>query len=362
MMRSFIAKFFPTPSYLHLPCFGLDISVRAVKYIELQNKGSVLDINKWGEREIEKGIVEGGVIKDPDKLTEIIRDIKKETDFNFAYISLPEEKAYLVEMTVPTGADADLHEAIELHLEEQIPIDARTAIFDYEIVHAPDSEHSRTYVVMVSAVESALAESYQNVLAKSGVISLGFEFESQAIARSVVERGNNGISMIVDIGREQSNVSIVSRSLVRLTSSITVGGNAIAEAITKDLGLSIDEAIKLKEEEGLMRRGAKSPFESIVRVASVLRDEMYKRLIYWNTGRERSNPKDAVSEIILCGGNGSIPGLTEYLTAGIDLPVSLANPWVNILSFDEKIPVITRRESLKYCTALGLALRGVFRN
>jgi type IV pilus assembly protein PilM len=186
---------------------------------------------------------------------------------------------------------------------------------------------------------------------------VSLELESQAIARAMVPESSE-TTMIVDVGREQSNVSVVCRNVVRLSTSISLGGNTLAKAIQDDLSIDPIEANRLKEDEGLLRRGqARSPFYSIVRVATILRDEIYQRLTYWNTGRNRSNARDSIKRIVLCGGNASIPGLTEYLTSGANVPVAIGNPWVNVLSFDEQIPELHAREALKYCTAIGLALR-----
>jgi hypothetical protein len=47
------------------------------------------------------------------------------------------------------------------------------------------------------------------------------------------------------------------------------------------------------------------------------------------------------------------------LTANLKVPVEIANVWTNIISsFDDKIPSISFNESLKYATAIGLALKG----
>ena len=114
----------------------------------------------------------------------------------------------------------------------------------------------------------------------------------------------------------------------------------------------------MREEVGLLRRSeGKSPFGSIVRVASVLRDEIWQRLNYWNSGDSNLGKRSTIARVLLCGGNANIPGLAEYLTSDMGLPVGLANPWVNMISFEDYIPPMTRRESLKYCAALGLALR-----
>jgi type IV pilus assembly protein PilM len=297
------------------------------------------------------------VIQDPSALLAILKKVKEKAGYDFVHVSLPEEKGYIVEMVFPASAGKDLYGAIELHLEEQVPLEASNITFDYEVVHYPKEIAGGSYIVQISATETSIASVYFDVCKEAGLLPVTFELESQAIARAVVPEGAE-TTMIVDVGREQSNVSVVCRNMVRTSTSISLGGNTLAKAIQDDLKIDAVEAVRLKEDEGLMRRGqAQSPFYSIVRIATILRDEIYQRLTYWNTGRDRSNVKDAVRKIVLCGGNASIPGLTEYLTSGANVPVSIGNPWINVLNFDEQIPEIHAREALKYCTAIGLALR-----
>src|SRR3989344_5783843 len=164
MARDLILRLFPPPDYLRLPAAGLDISDRAIKFCELKTERGKLSLGKFGEEEIPEGVVTDGVISDPVKLSEILLSVRGKMNNPFFYVSLPEEKAYIAEMPVPTGSNVDLREALSLHLEEQIPLDPKDAIFDFQTVHTPESSGTNDYIVAVSAVESGLALSYLQAL------------------------------------------------------------------------------------------------------------------------------------------------------------------------------------------------------
>lgn len=335
-------------SFLKFPACGIDLSDRAVKFVLLRNYGGKLRLAKFGERELPPGAVEGGVIKQREVLVDVLRQAREETGTPYVGVALPEERGYVVEMDIPAGRGIDLRETIELHLEERVPIEAAKAIFGYEETGGGS--------VAVSVVERDFSEEYHDILSEAGFIPTAFELESQAIARAVLPRNSETTAMIIDVGREQSNLSVVTGKVVRLAASVNLGGNVLARAIREDLGVSDEEAEKLKEEEGLLRQDAqRSPFFSIIRMAAVLRDEIFQRISYWNSDRSKNGNVAPVGLTLLCGGNANVPGLAEYLTGGLGVPVALANPWVNIASFDEYIPEMTRREALKFCTAIGLA-------
>ncbi len=345
-------------SPLYFEACGIDISDRAVKYVSLLHKRHGFELASYGEYYLPEGTINGGVIANAAALIEVLKKVRVEVGLDYAVASLPEEKGYVVEMLVPANLDADkVREAVELHLEERVPIAISGAVFDYEdstIATGPQDQS----ILVTSVVETTVADGYYQSLKAAGLRPITFELESQSLARAAIKEGTKDVSMIVDIGREQSNLSIVSGQVVHVAASINVGGAALAKAIEDDLHVSKEEAKKLKEEVGLLRKNdGKSPFGSIVRVASVLRDEIWQRLSYWNNGDASLGKRNPIARVLLCGGNANIPGLAEYLTSDMGLPVALVNPWINMASFDDYIPSMTKSESLKYCTALGLALR-----
>ena len=66
----------------------------------------------------------------------------------------------------------------------------------------------------------------------------------------------------------------------------------------------------------------------------------------------------AIEKIILCGGDANLLGLTDYLSASLKIPVERADIWTNIDYRDGFIPEIEFNDSLRYATAVGLALGG----
>lgn len=69
---------------------------------------------------------------------------------------------------------------------------------------------------------------------------------------------------------------------------------------------------------------------------------------------ERTDANKKIGQIITLGGGANMPGLSEYLTDTLRVPVRACNPWDN-LSFDHLQPPSTLEKSI-YLTAAGLAL------
>src|SRR3989344_1351735 len=101
MKRSKFYQFFPPPEFLQMSAVGLDISDASLRFVELIETRKGFTIGRFGYRAIPRGIIESGEIKKIADFRAILIDIKKEHNLEFVAVSLPEEKAYLFDATIP---------------------------------------------------------------------------------------------------------------------------------------------------------------------------------------------------------------------------------------------------------------------
>lgn len=356
MQRSLFYKVFPPPKFLKMPAVGLDISDNSIHFAELKEGKGGFVVGAFGEREIKKGVIEGGEIKNINELTRILSSLKEEFDLSFVNMSLPEQRAYLFKLRIPEMNYGDIRSNVELQIEDNVPISANEAIFDYDIIKEGNDGQID---IELSVLPRSIVDEYLNVLEDSGLYPLSFEIEAQAIARSVVPSGDKGTFMIVDFGKTRSGISIVSNEITRFTSTVDIGGNSLTKAIEKTLKIKTDEAETVKREKGVMSREENEElFLTMMSIVSVLKDEINKHYVYWHTHKDQYGRKrHKIEKIILCGGDANLSGLPEYLSTSLNVPVERANVMVNVNSFDRYIPDIDFNESLHYSTAIGLALR-----
>ena len=84
----------PPPDYLRMPVLCLDLSDQSLKYMELKRKNGMLSVNRFGLYSLESGMIEGGEIKQKDKLISFLKSIREELKTEFIIASLPEEKVF----------------------------------------------------------------------------------------------------------------------------------------------------------------------------------------------------------------------------------------------------------------------------
>jgi type IV pilus assembly protein PilM len=353
MHRNLFNRFFPTPRFLMSPSFGLDLSDQSLKYVELTPAKFGIRIGRYGEKKIPDGIIESGKIKDPKRLEEVLLSLRKE-GIRFVRVSLPEEQVYLFHLRLPKEGLSNVREGIELSIEEHIPISAQDAIFDYDIV----AEDENSLELQVAAIPKSVIENYLLVFRDSFISVQSFELEAQAISRAVVKKGDLSTQMIVDFGQTRTGIFIISKGTTVFTSTLDFGGVTLTNMIAKQFNVTPEEAEQMKRKYGLERNMEnREIFSVLLNSVSVLRDEVDRHFLYWNTHKdEEGKDHPQIKKIILCGGDANLIGLPEYFSSSLKCPVELANVWTNITNNKEYIPEINFSHSLTYAAALGLAL------
>lgn len=351
-----LSKIFPLPRYVESPSMGLDISDRSLKFAELKNRNKHLELETFGSRIVPEGLLVSGEIKNKGGLIDFLKKDFEDFSGKEVSLSLPEEKAFVGLITLPIMPVSNVREALELQLDEHIPLPPTETFFDYELLYSASKDHMDAVFV---AFPRKLVEDYRDVLVAAGLKPRVFEMETQALTRSILPENEKGTVMIIDFGRTRTSFAIVTDGIVRFSSTVALAGESINKILAKVFETDVYGAEMIKKESGFVRtKENQEVFNSILPIISSIRDEILRHLSYWrNHANHVHHPNPEVSKIYLCGGDSNLVGFSEYLAYELKIPVVLGNPWVNITSFDEYIPKITLRESLTYATALGLALR-----
>ncbi|OGI81647.1 hypothetical protein A3B93_02205 [Candidatus Nomurabacteria bacterium RIFCSPHIGHO2_02_FULL_42_24] len=358
-MVAFQREFFPPPPALLMPAVGLDISDRSIKFVELVRFRHGLRLGRFGTRVVPDGVIEEGKVKNPQKFSALLVELKRAEHFDFIRASLPEEQVYTFMMRVPKDAAGDINSAVEFQLEEYVPIPVADTVFSWNIAN----EHSNVLDIQVSATSRDLVKDYTTAFVSAGLVLKSLELETSALARAVLPHGNKGIHMLVDFGHMRTGIAIISNGLPVFTSTTDIGGYNLTSVIAKNFKIPFDEAEHLKKTYGL-QRGTDKPeiFALLLNELSILRDEINKHYIYWHThgtGKD-FHEQSRIEKIILSGGDANIKGLVGYLSSSMQIDVELANAWINVTDMENYVPEITFNDSLSFAPAVGLALVDYF--
>lgn len=331
---------------------GVDFSDTTLRFLSLKREGDALLPDVYKEIPLAPGMVVGGRVKDISGFTAFLKEVLQKNNLAFLKIAIPESQLYLCTLAIDPKDKKNIRAAIELVLEDHIPLTLTESIFDFTII-----EHTENrIVVQVVAAPSVVVDELYSVCTDAGGTVLGFELEGQAIARAICREPQTGTQMIVDFGATRTTITIVTNGIPVFTSTLEFGGSHLTAQLAKTLNISIEEAESLKRTYGITGGDRKDIFEIISGGVGTLKDEINRRYIYWHQQNEQQCNFPKISEVYICGGYSNLPGLADYLAASLTLNVSQASPWVNCFSLEKQIPPIPKETAVNYIVSIGLCL------
>ena len=168
---------------------------------------------------------------------------------------------------------------------------------------------------------------------------------------TATEEGNLP-SVIIDIGPANTDIAVVVDGTVRVNSSISIGGNTFTLDIAKKLNLSLSNAHQLKVLNGLNAGTRQQKITSALKptLDNILK-EVQKVIRYYN---ERLNNNRKLEQLLIVGSGSNLPGIGEYFTNLLVMPVRVASPWQK-LDFGD-LPTPAKQYRSRYITVAGLAI------
>lgn len=342
--------------------FGLDLSDLSLKLIKLKDHGNIQSVESYASVLMSPGCVSDGEIRKKDYVVSAIKKAisisgPKKIKSKKVICSLPETKAFLRIISIPQMEEAEMNEAVKWEMEANIPLPLEQVYYDWQVIPKELLPEKNKINIIVVAIAKVAVDQVVEVLEAAGLEPVGLEIESIAQARSLLSEKNNDLTvLIVDIGDRRTSFSINKGGFPCFTSSIPLCGQSLTDVISKGMGISFEEAEKIKFSYGI---GNDFKNDSLFRITrSVLENlvqEIERSMDFYITGLKYS---ESIDKIILCGGGANTKGILPYLSKKLGREIELGNPWINI-NLGKKLPITGKNQSVQYSTAIGLALKGL---
>jgi Tfp pilus assembly PilM family ATPase len=325
MLVDFLTKMFPPPHFLKISWVGLDITDEAVFLLEVKERGKALSLCRYAEVAVPSGVMDSGQILDRQKFVEVLKQLRKSSSTPYVNASLPEEKSFLFTAEVGNGDDKEIRRNIEFILEENIPISPAETLFEFDIVEIRNN--GEKVLVSVTAMHSRIVEEYNSVIAEAGFIPYSMEVEGRPLVRAVVPRGDSGHKLVIDYNDMAAGVFLVSNGIVRYTSTIKLTDKDIPDNFIID--------------------GKPDALAYLFREIEMVESYWYSK-----------EPSKEIDTIITCGRKGGDKDFIDKLRKVSKSTVEIGNVWVNVCDTSHSAPEISKSDSLRYATAIGLAIKG----
>lgn len=357
MKKNFFKKLFYPPNYLTMLVAGVSIDNHKIRYIEFSNKKGKLSLKNFGEIPLLENILKDGEILNRGEFIRALHELKSRISADFIRVGIPEEQTYIFDTELPKAAGADIREAIEFKLEENVPLKVDEVLFEYEILESgkPDEHIHST----ISVIPKSIIESFVDAFNIASLAPVAFEVESRMIARSLIPRGDRNTLIVIDIKNDSTVMFAVIDGVVRFSSSVAIGESAIKTSLMKSDPSLYDSSGRISERAyDLSTPLNGDTFVSLLNVFSVIKDELVKFNEYIESKalEKRNFSPHKLNRIILCGSKSALPGFTNYLNQHFGVEIVLADVWVNVFKKDEYIPDLKFNDSLDFPAAIGMAI------
>lgn len=346
---------FAPPRYLAPSLSGVDISTSGVKVVRLTEGAHGLTLEHYAQVRLPLGVFTEGEIIDRETMIKAIITAVDAAGISAANVSLPESKSYLFETKALGTGKPEWRIAVEQRLEELVPLPPPEVTFD--VIGMGRMETGDESVVGVGFARR-IVDAILSIFDEAHIPVRALEEETFAMARALIPHGDTGTTLIIDVGKTTTKMAVVTGCIPRFATTFGIGGHALTLAVQKHFGVTEAEARKVKSERGIVPAlGNEDYLAAMLSTVSAIRDEISRRLAYWQEKAVIAGAHEPVSRIILAGGNASVRGLPEYLEGALQIPVTAGDVFTNFAPRDTWIPELDYTESLAYATAIGLALR-----
>lgn len=334
---------------------GIDIGTHSVKLIEIGREKDVYTLLAAGSVPTPNKALSSPVAADLEAIAYVVKQLVRDTGAKSdkVNIALPEAQVFTRVIEVPPLSERELTSAIQWEAEQYIPLPLDQVNMDFTILRQAAETTTGKMEVLLIAAPKALIERYMTILELSDLTPAYAETEivasTRAITKSVANLHN---VMLLSIGSQTTELTILHDGVIAFTRSISAGGEALSRALSQSLDFTVVQAEEYKKTYGLQRGLLEGKLVTAMEpIMTTILGEMKRAIAFFS----EKYAQDRIEAVVLAGGSAKLPGLVSYITEQIAVETQIANPWVGIQK-DPRFAILST-EAPTFTVAAGLAMR-----
>jgi type IV pilus assembly protein PilM len=300
---------------------GLDIGSGFVKVAVVDHSGSEPLVERLIVRPLSADAIVEGEIMDPGLVAQTVDTVFDEEGVSQrdVVVSVGGRDVIIKPIQMDRMKKSDAREVIRWEAEQHVPFDMDDVQLDFEITD-PEGEGLQMGVLLVAA-KRELVENKVALLGEANLNPRIIDVDAFALHNALevnYPEAMKGLSSLVSIGHEVTNVNILEDGVPVLTRDLSFGTRRLSLDLQRERGMLADEA------------------EAVLRGDSTderLRSFLYERSQEVGRGIERATAFLETQEVgaslgrlFLCGGGVRVPGLAEALAERLGVETKIANP------------------------------------
>jgi len=246
---------------------------------------------------------------------------------------------------------------------------------DYILDTVPDTTGEVTSMVVLvkeSVAASRIAEAERMRISSYSLLPNSFALYNTFLALKAYDPEK--AYLLLDIGAESTSLALVSGLRLLAARSLSIGGNLFTQFLADSLGVSFQEAERIKTTEGVLKKSGwvserqKRISDALAQAAERFAGTVSSSLMFLK--RQLRKRELSFDKILLFGGGALLEGLAEHLGSVMRMDTEVANvvspPEDRFADVDKRPPLrqllpASELQSIspsasEFATAIGLAL------
>ena len=297
--------------------FGLDIGHETMKVVQVKGKKNNFRLIGASEINIPAASLTKEGLKNKQEIAQAIRQAVKTAkphgiSAKIVAAGLPESLFFTKSLDLPKMSLAEINKNIPYQVNEFFPLPPEETYMDWQIT---EIQEKGSVEVLVVAAPKVIVDSLVETVKLAGFELMGLETKPVAVARALVGYNDMNPYIIVDIGAENSGLTCLDKGVLKLTSTVSFGGNQIA----------------------------KDPESTLKNLAS----EIVHSMKYY---QNRVGQAQVFRKVILAGGGASIENVPAKIENLTKIKTEISQPMVKLTNYHPR-----------FATAIGLAMKEISR-
>jgi len=301
---------------LKKPIFGLDIGYQTLKVMQLQGEGPSAKLFGVAEIPIEEKILTKEGIKNKkaavDKILLALHNAKPHPiAARLVSSALPESLVFTKSIDLPKMNEEEINKNIPYQASEFFPIPSGEMYIDWQIVGVLPNNNQVD--VLVVGAPKVIVNSIAEVIKMAGLELASLETKPVADVRALIPPHDPGPYLLMDIGAKTSSIICFDQATIKLTSTVSAGGDDITNNFQPSINTLSSEIVHLVK-------------------------------YYQN----RIGQATIFKKIILAGGGSNIPQISEGIEKATRIKTEVSWPVIK-----------TKTYNPKFATVIGLAMKAI---
>lgn len=347
---------------------GIDIGSSSIKVVQVAKKAGKAVLETYGELSLGPyGGVEIGRATNlpPEKLSQALTDVLREakiTTKNSA-LAVPFGSSLISAIEMPAVPEKQLAQMIPLEARKYIPVPISEVALDWWVIPKTQNKQiefddkptgpaqGERLDVLLVALHNDTLQRYQTIVTQAALQTSFFEIEIFSTIRSSLDQ-DVPIQMIIDLGAATTKVYILEGGIIRVSHIIHRGAQDITLALSKSLGMTVQQAEVVKRDPTKITSLQQKDFNDVVALTmDFIFGEAHRVLLTYQKKYEKD-----VAKIVIVGGGARLANVHQLAETHLQNQIVMGDPFAKT-DAPAFLAEVLKNTGPEFAVAVGVALR-----